>query len=272
VIQLLALDIDGTLLRRNGSIAELDRAAIGRAQSAGITVVLATGRIHSGARPIARDLGLDTPVICASGSCTVDSRTGDTIESFPLEEAELSWLLDTLPAELTPYLLTRERVHHDGRGEAFRRYVSVWSEEMEQHSTLEPRVLDRPPLVFLAIGPEDVVDARAAAIRAWAVPGRKVVTFPALSPGATGQRVVLVRQARGKGAAIASVAHRLGCDTRHTAAVGDWINDIAMFGSVGRSFAMGQAIDVVAEAATERLVATDMEGGGVAEAISRILD
>jgi hydroxymethylpyrimidine pyrophosphatase-like HAD family hydrolase len=51
--------------------------------------------------------------------------------------------------------------------------------------------------------------------------------------------------------------------------VGDWLNDLPMFEVAGRSFAMGQAPEDVKRAATDRLKADGMRGGGIAEAIRR---
>jgi hypothetical protein len=55
------------------------------------------------------------------------------------------------------------------------------------------------------------------------------------------------------------------------AAVGDWYNDLGMFAYAGRSFAMGQAPEAIHQAATDRLVATSVDGGGIAEAIAALL-
>jgi hypothetical protein len=43
-----------------------------------------------------------------------------------------------------------------------------------------------------------------------------------------------------------------------------------MFAAAGRSFAMGQAPDVVKSVASEVLTATSATGGGVAEALRRL--
>ena len=58
-IRLLATDIDGTLLNPQFQISEGDMAALRRAHAAGIEIVLVTGRRHSFALPIAKQLGFD---------------------------------------------------------------------------------------------------------------------------------------------------------------------------------------------------------------------
>ena len=75
--QLLAIDIDGTLLRRDGSIHEDDLQAIGRLRAAGVPIAIATGRLYSGTRHIAQKVGIVGPVACVDGSHIVHTE-GDT--------------------------------------------------------------------------------------------------------------------------------------------------------------------------------------------------
>src|SRR5262245_6506522 len=74
--KLLALDVDGTLLRRDGSIHDDDLQAIRRVQAAGVHVTLATGRLYSGTRGIAGAIGVAGPVACVDGSHIVHTEAG----------------------------------------------------------------------------------------------------------------------------------------------------------------------------------------------------
>lgn len=69
-IRLLATDIDGTLLNPQFHISEGDLTALRRAHAAGIEVVLVTGRRHSFALPIAKQLGFDLWLISSNGAVT----------------------------------------------------------------------------------------------------------------------------------------------------------------------------------------------------------
>ena len=62
-IDLIALDLDGTLLAPDETISARNREAIRRALAAGIRVVLVTGRGVDTPIKISRDLGLNLPVI-----------------------------------------------------------------------------------------------------------------------------------------------------------------------------------------------------------------
>jgi Cof subfamily protein (haloacid dehalogenase superfamily) len=76
-IRLLASDIDGTLLNPQFQISDDDLAALRRAHAAGIEVVLVTGRRHTFALPIARQLGFDFWLISSNGAVT-RSLAGET--------------------------------------------------------------------------------------------------------------------------------------------------------------------------------------------------
>ena len=62
--KLLALDVDGTLVRRDGSIHPEDGAAVGRLAASGVPVTIVTGRMYSGTQHVARSLRLGGPIAC----------------------------------------------------------------------------------------------------------------------------------------------------------------------------------------------------------------
>jgi Cof subfamily protein (haloacid dehalogenase superfamily) len=76
-IRLLASDIDGTLLNPQFQISSDDLAALRRAHAAGIEIVLVTGRRHTFALPIAKQLGFDLWLISSNGAVT-RSLAGET--------------------------------------------------------------------------------------------------------------------------------------------------------------------------------------------------
>ena len=75
-VQLLALDIDGTLLNPQFQISPEDLAAIRRAHDLGVEIVVATGRRHQFALAVARKLGVDLCLISSNGAVT-RSLTGE---------------------------------------------------------------------------------------------------------------------------------------------------------------------------------------------------
>jgi len=72
-IRLVALDIDGTLLRSDKSLAPRTRAAVDAARARGVRVVLVTGRRYPSARRVAEELGGEVPLILHNGALVVDA-------------------------------------------------------------------------------------------------------------------------------------------------------------------------------------------------------
>ena len=62
-IELIALDIDGTLIGDDLEIGPRTRAAIRAARQRGVIVSLVTGRMVSSAMRFARELELDAPIV-----------------------------------------------------------------------------------------------------------------------------------------------------------------------------------------------------------------
>lgn len=67
-IRLLALDIDGTLTDPNFQVPARNIAALRAAHATGIEIILATGRRHDYALPIARELGFPVWLISSNGA------------------------------------------------------------------------------------------------------------------------------------------------------------------------------------------------------------
>lgn len=86
-ITLLALDLDGTLLDRQGSISQANRRAVAEAMTAGIEVILITGRSWRSAQPYYQALGLTGPAVCYLGALVVADGSGRIQHHRPLTEA-----------------------------------------------------------------------------------------------------------------------------------------------------------------------------------------
>jgi hypothetical protein len=82
---LVATDLDGTIVRGDGTISERTVAALARVERAGARFVLVTGRPPRMMRPIARAFSHRGTAICANGALAYDLGT-ETVESLHLIE------------------------------------------------------------------------------------------------------------------------------------------------------------------------------------------
>lgn len=264
--RLLALDLDGTLLRDDGTVDPRDEAAIRRARAAGCAVTLATGRVTAATIHVARALGLDAPLICADGRILADPTTGATMELFavPRRESALAILREhaLAPLHVTPHDIVHEPSVAEHLG-----YVSSAWERIECATALEDVAGDEVVMV-LGLGEP------AAVLRACGVLGERlgpVVDITAFPLGAGPHAVRVRAPGHDKQTGLLRLAESLHVPRERVAAVGDWFNDIGMLQWAGRSFAMDGAPQAVRDAASEVLDVRAGRGGGVARAIERWL-
>jgi Cof subfamily protein (haloacid dehalogenase superfamily) len=69
-VRLIAIDIDGTLLDSNFQVSARNLATLRRANSQGVEILLATGRRHTFALPVAHALGFEVGLISSNGAIT----------------------------------------------------------------------------------------------------------------------------------------------------------------------------------------------------------
>src|SRR6185503_2908178 len=85
--RLLAVDLDGTLLRSDKRVDERDAAAIHELRRSGVTVTINTGRLHSGSVEAARVCGIVGAIACMEGSHLVEAESERTISRHAMSPA-----------------------------------------------------------------------------------------------------------------------------------------------------------------------------------------
>nr|HEX4312889.1 HAD hydrolase family protein [Kofleriaceae bacterium] len=266
--RLLALDLDGTLLRRDGRVDDRDAAAIRELAAAGVTVTICTGRLRSGSLGAARQCDIAGLIACVEGSHLVDVSGARTVLHHAIRDDAAHLLRAAFDEHgLATFVFGADGIHHDRAGDPFAGYVSTWSTELRvvDHA-LHADTWAGSPLATVAIGDPAPIAAAAAALRARA--DLFSVSFEVSA--CPGKHAILARAAGvSKGTALAALCAEAGCTVAEAVAVGDWVNDIPMFEVAGRAFAMGSAPPHVRAKATDVLDAVGGGSGGIAEAISR---
>ncbi|MEZ4402421.1 MAG: HAD hydrolase family protein [Kofleriaceae bacterium] len=264
--RLLALDLDGTLLRHDQEVDAADVAAIAEAQAAGVVVTIITGRLQSGSVAAARACAIDGAIGCCEGSHLVELASNQTLAHHALSAEETELVRSTFGRhELTSFVFGSDGIHYDHGGAPYASYVRTWSPNLRVVE--EDLAWQTTPLGAVAIGDEAAVAAAATILRGHATQLFSVAFPVSACPG---KYAVLVRAAGPtKGTALAELCRRAGCAVADAVVVGDWLNDVPMFEVAGRSFAMGGAPDAVRAKATDVLARPAGAGGGIAEAIRR---
>ena len=244
--RLLALDIDGTVLRSDKSVSPRTRAALDAARAAGTHLVLVTGRRYPAARRVADLIGGRLDLVLHNGALIFEN--GEVLRRRPLPR----------PVAGAAVRLGREMgadpvVHCGHGGEGL-----LLVEGVEPSNTLlvyyldksHPDVVTVPDLEAALAGQEDPLQVMF---------GGGIPDMAALLPhlarglGATARidRTVypeigvgildVLEPSVGKGEAVCFLQERWGVSAAETMAVGDNWNDHEMLDRAGLGLVMGNA-------------------------------
>lgn len=282
---LLAIDLDGTLLGPDGRVSEANRRALDDARAAGLTVLPCTGRGLTESRKILAQFAHTGPVVTAGGAITSDAATGQTLHTFPMhptladriveimhDTGHAAMLLKDTRQTGFEYLILGSRLGHQ-----IEPTIEWWFQSMRITARFGATIDDddHPGCTVR-------VSLCAESDRSAPVAGRLreelgslilLHDFPAVVKREVTRTVHILEafDARAsKWAAIEAHCARTGLDPARVAAIGDEVNDIPMIRSAGLGIAMGNAIEPVRQVAQRH--APSNADDGVAFAIARILE
>jgi Cof subfamily protein (haloacid dehalogenase superfamily) len=255
LVSLAAIDLDGTLLRSDGTISDRTRTAAARARAAGIEIVIVTARGPSNIHEIAEELGVDGTAICSNGALVVDLATQRVRAQRLLETDHAVELVYALRERLPGILFAVE--HHDFAHEPG---FSAWSWTPPEGT----RVAD---VVELLAAPATKLILRHAGHETQAIQDlAREIAGERLTVVASGSEAVEVTAA---GVNKATAVAELGVRAEDVVAFGDYPNDIPMLAWAGLGVAMGNAHPEVMAIADEVTATNDEDG--VALVLERLL-
>lgn len=262
-IELVALDMDGTLLDPHHQLTPRAIEAIARARAMGVRVVLASGRSVSGLQPFLQALGIggtDDYCIACNGGLVQNIGSGAVVAEFPLSYEDFVFCA-RIAAQLGVHFqaLDGHRLYTPNR-------------DISRYTVLDSQ-LSNLPLSYRAV--EDM-DPATRFIKLMMIDEPAVLDAAiARLPAELGERFAVLKSApfflemfdhrAGKGPGLQRLAEHLGIDRERVMAVGDQENDLTMLRFAGTSVAMGNAIDAVK--AVARYQTRSNAEDGVAEAI-----
>jgi Cof subfamily protein (haloacid dehalogenase superfamily) len=106
----VATDLDGTVVRSDGTISARTRRALDAARAAGALVVIATGRPPRWLEGIAEATGHDGLAICANGGMVYDLTAQQVIASHPLAPDNARMIIAALRDAVPGITFALERV------------------------------------------------------------------------------------------------------------------------------------------------------------------
>jgi 5-amino-6-(5-phospho-D-ribitylamino)uracil phosphatase len=287
-VDIIAIDLDGTLLGNDGKVSNANRDAIEHARAAGVLVLPCTGRGFVECSDILADINAAGPAVVAGGAMICDGKTGQTLHRFnvspAITNAATGFIHEAGHAALV--LKDSTTTGHDylvvtGDGDHPVDPVSIWWFETHSLSTRFVRSLDEDehPDATVRVGlVADAHDSVPLMQRMAQSLGSEVLlhSFPALVNANAEQRhgrevhVLEVFDKRAhKWSAIEWVASETPLLGSRVAAIGDHINDVSMLKGADIGIAMGNAAEPARKAAD--VITRTNADDGVAFAIDQLL-
>lgn len=254
--ELIALDVDGTLLTDEHGLPDRVKEAVRECALAGAEIVLCTGRGPTGAFPVLEELGLNGTLITHNGAAIVE-----------FEDRSIIFQFEIAGDQLEPYLdyCRRNGIHFD-LNTAYDMLVENVTEAAEamylQHLVV-PTLLAAGQalpegLVKLSVyGTKEEIDAVQNDWERDDLPLQLV---------RSGDLFIDIQHPdASKGGALRRLAEQRGIPGERILAIGNYYNDISMLEFAGLGIAMGNSPDGVKEKA-DLVIGTNNEGS-VAEAL-----
>jgi Cof subfamily protein (haloacid dehalogenase superfamily) len=247
-IRLLATDIDGTLLNPQFQVSEGDLVALRKAHAAGIEIVLVTGRRHTFALPIAKQLGFDLWLISSNGAVT-RSLSGETFhrDMMPAETCRrLCGAMQEFRGNTvltfdneTKGAIVLERM--DELGSSIRRWLEKNMEYIQFVVPIE-RALVGDPVQAMFCGTMARMREALQALESAGMDGT-VTVLRTEYPARDLSMIDVLNAGCSKGHALERWAAHRGYRREEVMAVGDNYNDIEMLEFAGHPVIMGNACE-----------------------------
>jgi len=261
-VKLLAIDLDGTLLRKDKSLSKRNAQAIRAAHDAGVRIVLATARPPRSVDEIHRKLGLSSVTVNYNGALIHDPVTRKHVFHKPLPSGMARKVVE-LARKMDPDIRVSFEIldkwytddASEQKTETAKAFAPDYVGELESF-------IDMTPTKLMLFAPAERLGAIHVALKT------KFEKDVAIVISDTFLLQVVHRQVD-KGYALNHIAHSYGIDRQHVLAIGDAPNDLGMIRWAGIGCAVGNAWDSVKEAASVQLPSNDQDA--VAHAIESLV-
>jgi Cof subfamily protein (haloacid dehalogenase superfamily) len=246
-IRLVAVDIDGTLLSSQFRISEVDIAALRRARDAGVEVILVTGRRHTFALPMAKQLGFDLWLISSNGAVT-RSLSGETFHRDLLPRETCGQLCSAMKEFRGNTVITFDK---DAKGalvlerldNELTNSIRMWLEKNMQYIDFVVPIenaLVSDPVQAMFCGP--IARMKEAVARLGESGLRECVTILRTEYPLRDLTIIdVLNRDCSKGYAVGRWARHRGIVREQVMAIGDNYNDVEMLAFAGMPFIMGNA-------------------------------
>lgn len=258
-IALLALDVDGTLVRPDQTVAPEVVRAVQNARSRGVRVCLATGRSLIETLPVWEQLGIEAsqhtePMVTLGGALVAEPHTHRTLWHRPIAPATATACVEAFRAAGRSAMGIVDRwrwgmdylfLPGDDHGEAH----TKWLAKMPDVVVRQVEDLDDGPDILRINCIVEPHEAEVLEARLRERLGKSMTLHAIYAPNYNVTVVEAFHPEANKWTALRYVAQGLGIGRSRIAAVGDDVNDLPMLRGAGLGVAMPGASQAVRDAA-----------------------
>lgn len=268
MIKLIAIDLDGTLLRSDKTLSAVNRQALHYANDRGVKIVVCTGRPFLAAQHIIEEIGLNTIedyVVTFNGGQIQNAQNGEIIHASTIPAWQMwQWYDELTRIDLPLNIIDRDWVYEPLTYPDDVESIYVSDITTAPHRQVDFRCFDRDHgfLKMVVATPEPILKARISHLSPTLAQDFSTYFSQA-------HLFEVVKKGVSKGQALIHLSRLTGIATDEMMSLGDQENDLTMIKTAGIGVAMGNAIDAV-KATADYITDTNNEDG-VAKAIYHFL-
>ncbi len=260
--QLIAIDLDGTIINQDGDIIPSAQKAIQQAINKGMKITLATGRMYQPSNCFARELGITIPLICYQGALIREPDNRNVLWHQPLSTTIARKVIKEVRQMGThQYVFVDDEMYVEEIIERDLWYAQRNGVELHLVEDLFA-FLKKPPTEIAARGEPAEIEHLVGHLNA-------SFSSSLLVTKVHSSFCEIAHPASGKGNALKYLARLLGIKQSQTVAIGDSANDISMLQWAGLGIVVGSAPAEV-NAVADWIIDTDTEDS-FAQAMERLL-
>lgn len=256
IIELVALDVDGTLLKSDGLVSEYTRFVLSRVSSR-IPVVLVTARPPRRIKEVSDQTGLGGPAICCNGALLYDPLDDKILDHSPIGSSSARELVTSIRQAIEEVCFAAELGMSFGAEDA---YVVLADAE---GAAYDGRIADAHALCASPVT-KLIVRHPTFALAELQVLVEQVTGSSFAVACSGGQFIEITSAGIDKAAALASHAARLGVDRESVVAFGDLPIDLPMLKWAGLGIAVANADPEVLAAIEKHTASNDEDGVALA--------
>lgn len=253
---LIALDLDGTLLKDDKTISEKTKAVLNQVQNDGHVVMISTGRPYRASEMYYKELNLQSPIVNFNGAFVhhpLDAGWGVYHQPLPLEavkdiiEISNQYSIQNIIAEVMDHIYLH---YHDEKLIDFFKLgnLSVTYGDLRNFLKNDPTSL----LIHSDEKNVEKINSYLAETKAEVIEHR--------SWGAPYPVIEIVKHGINKAIGVKKVADYYGIPQSRVIAFGDEDNDLEMLEFAGHGVAMGNAIDMAKHVAKNVTLSNEEDG------------